>query len=326
MEAVPNICERDQIRFEYSQVRKFSATISFFPNHSNCDVKVTLIYVLVVMFHLLYREKLAQAYDFALEKIGMDLHSFSIWSDYVQFLRGVDAAGSFAENQKITAVRRVYQKAVLTPIIGIEILWKEYIQFEQNINPIISEKMSLERSRDYMNARRVAKELEAVTKGLNRNLPAIPPTLTKEEVRQVELWKKYIAFEKSNPLRSEDTALVTRRVMFATEQCLLVLNHHPAVWHQAAQYLDQSSKLLTEKGVRTIFILFVSELDDTITQCRHKEHFIGATIFDFIYSVIRIKILATQFLHSLMKLISLVEMMLINKISIVSCHLFHSYN
>lgn len=45
--------------------------------------------------------------------------------------------------------------------------------------------MSLERSRDYMNARRVAKELEIVTKGLNRNLPAIPPTLTKEEVKQV---------------------------------------------------------------------------------------------------------------------------------------------
>lgn len=45
--------------------------------------------------------------------------------------------------------------------------------------------MSLERSRDYMNARRVAKELEIVTKGLNRNLPAIPPTLTKEEMKQV---------------------------------------------------------------------------------------------------------------------------------------------
>lgn len=79
----------------------------------------------------------------------------------------------------------MYQKAVVTPIIGIEVLWKEYILFEQNINPIISEKMSLERSRDYMNARRVAKELEIVTKGLNRNLPAIPPTLTKEEMKQV---------------------------------------------------------------------------------------------------------------------------------------------
>lgn len=78
----------------------------------------------------------------------------------------------------------------MTPIIGIEVLWKEYILFEQNINPIISEKMSLERSRDYMNARRVAKELEIVTKGLNRNLPAIPPTLTKEEMKQVS--SKYI--------------------------------------------------------------------------------------------------------------------------------------
>lgn len=203
-----------------------------------------------------HKEKLAQAYDFALEKIGMDLHSYSIWTDYIQFLKSVDAIGSYAENQKITAVRKVYQKAVVTPIIGIEILWKEYITFEQNINPIISEKMSLERSRDYMNARRVAKELEIVTKGLNRNLPAIPPTLTKEEMKQVELWKKFIGFEKSNPLRIEDTALVTRRVMFATEQCLLVLTHHPAVWHQAAQHLDQSSKLLAEKGVRILNIKY----------------------------------------------------------------------
>lgn len=115
----------------------------------------------------------------------MDLHSYSIWLDYILFLKSVDAIGSYAENQKITAVRKVYQRAVVTPIIGIELLWKEYITFEQTINPIISEKMSLERSRDYMNARRVAKEMEIITKGLNRNLPAVPPTLTKEEAKQV---------------------------------------------------------------------------------------------------------------------------------------------
>lgn len=38
-------------------------------------------------------------------------------------------------------------------------------------------------------------------------------------------------------------------VMFAYEQCLLVLGHHPDVWYEAAQYLEQSSKLLAEKGV-----------------------------------------------------------------------------
>lgn len=37
-----------------------------------------------------------------------------------------------------------------------------------------------------MNARRVAKELENITKGLNRNLPAVPPNLSKEEIRQVK--------------------------------------------------------------------------------------------------------------------------------------------
>ncbi|XP_005184856.1 protein suppressor of forked [Musca domestica] len=206
-----------------------------------------------------HKEKLAQAYDFALEKIGMDLHSFSIWQDYISFLRSVEAVGSYAENQKITAVRRVYQKAVITPIVGIEQLWKDYIQFEHGINPIISEKMSLERSKDYMNARRVAKELENITKGLNRNLPAVPPNLSKEETKQVELWKKFIAFEKSNPLRTEDTALITRRVMFATEQCLLVLTHHPAVWHQAAQFLDQSSKALTDKGDTQAAKIFADE-------------------------------------------------------------------
>lgn len=94
----------------------------------------------------------------------------------------------------------------------------------------------------------------------------------------MDLWKKYIAFEKSNPLRSEDTALVTRRVMFATEQCLLVLTHHPAVWHQAAQYLDQSSKLLTEKGVRIFCVLLLrcNQIEESI---KYKTSTIGFILF-----------------------------------------------
>lgn len=57
-----------------------------------------------------FREKMAQAYDFALDKIGMDIHSYSIWNDYVMFLKSVEAVGSYAENQKISAVRKVRLK------------------------------------------------------------------------------------------------------------------------------------------------------------------------------------------------------------------------
>ncbi|XP_030747492.1 protein suppressor of forked [Sitophilus oryzae] len=195
-----------------------------------------------------YKEKMAQAYDFALDKIGMDIHSYAIWNDYVNFLKGVEAVGSYAENQKISAVRKVYQRGIINPMTGMETFWKDYIAFEQGINPIIAEKMSIERSRDYMNARRVAKELEVQIRGINRNAPSIPPCGTPEERKQVELWQKYIAWEKSNPLRTEDTALHTKRVIFALEQCLLCLGHHPDIWYQAAQFLEHSSKILTEKG------------------------------------------------------------------------------
>ncbi|XP_018561901.1 protein suppressor of forked [Anoplophora glabripennis] len=206
-----------------------------------------------------YKEKMAQAYDFALDRIGMDIHSYSIWNDYVNFLKGVEAIGSYAENQKISAVRKVYQRGIINPMTGMETFWKDYIAFEQAINPIIAEKMSIERSRDYMNARRVAKELEVQIRGINRNAPSIPPSGTPEERKQVELWQKYIAWEKSNPLRTEDTALLTKRVVFALEQCLLCLGHHPDIWYQAAQFLEYSCKILAEKGDVNASKLFSEE-------------------------------------------------------------------
>ncbi|XP_065168695.1 protein suppressor of forked isoform X2 [Atheta coriaria] len=206
-----------------------------------------------------YKEKMAQAYDFALDKIGMDIHSYVIWNDYVNFLKAVDAVGSYAENQKISAVRKVYQRGVINPMVGMETFWKDYIAFEQAINPIIAEKMSIERSRDYMNARRVAKELEVQIRGINRNAPSVPPTGTNDELKQVELWQRYIAWERSNPLRTEDTALLTRRVVFALEQCLLCLGHHADVWYQAAQFLEYSCKVLQEKGDVNASKLFSEE-------------------------------------------------------------------
>ncbi|XP_038072153.1 cleavage stimulation factor subunit 3-like [Patiria miniata] len=195
-----------------------------------------------------YREKMAQAYDFALDKMGMDIFSYQIWADYVTYLKGAEAKGSYAENQRITAVRRVYQRGVVNPMVNIEVFWKDYCTYENGINPIIAKKMIDDRSRSYMNARRVAKEYEAVTKGLNRNNPAVPPSGTLDESKQVELWKKYINWEKTNPTRTEDQTLMTKRVMFAYEQCLLCLGHHPDVWYEAALYLENSSKSFAEKG------------------------------------------------------------------------------
>ena len=100
-----------------------------------------------------------------------------------------------------------------------------------------------------MNARRVAKELEVCTRGLNKAMASTPPSNNPEQVKQVELWKKYLNWEKSNPLRTEDQSLLTKRTMFAYEQCLLCLGHHPHVWYEAALFLQKSTKTLSDKGV-----------------------------------------------------------------------------
>lgn len=69
---------------------------------------------------------MAQAYDFALEKMGLDIASYTLWNDYIRFLKGVEAVGSYAENQKISAIRKIYQRGIVNPMINIEQLW--YVQ------------------------------------------------------------------------------------------------------------------------------------------------------------------------------------------------------
>ena len=62
------------------------------------------------------------------------------------------------------------------------------------------------------------KEYEVFTRGINKSVPSVPPTGSSDELKQIEMWQRYISWERSNPLRVEDPALVTKRVMFAYEQ------------------------------------------------------------------------------------------------------------
>ena len=198
-----------------------------------------------------FKEKMAKAYDFALEHIGIDMLSYPVWAEYVAFLRGAEATGSYAENQKITATRKIYQRGIVTPMAGIEQFWKEYVQYEQSINAIIADKMTNDRAKEYMKARQVANEYAAVTRGLNRHAAAVPPCGSADEVRQVEGWRRFVSWEKANPLKSEDEAEVVRRIVFAYEQALLVLAHHPSMWIEYASFLEDQARAASDKSAES---------------------------------------------------------------------------
>lgn len=190
-----------------------------------------------------------KAFRYTLDKVGIDPNAIGIYNDYIQFIKEREVDGSYLDSQRITAVRKAYQEGVVNPMFHIDTLWKEYISFEQSINPIIAEKMVQDRSRDHMNARRVAKEWEVTIRGINRAWPAAPPSFSSEELRQIEIWRRYIQWEKSNPLRTENNHIIIKRVTYAYKQCLLCFGHHPNVWHEYASYLEEQVKLLSDKEV-----------------------------------------------------------------------------
>ncbi|CAF0946428.1 unnamed protein product [Rotaria sordida] len=208
-----------------------------------------------------FREKMAQAYDFALEKIGMDVYAYTIWNDYVTFLKSVEAVGSYAENQKIAAVRKVYHKGIMIPMISVELLWKDYCSYEMSINPALGKNMIESRSRDFLNVKRVTKELETLTRAIDRNNPCMPPTSPQstDEIKQLAAWRKFISWERSNPLKTEDILLVTRRVILTYEQCLLCLGYHADLWYEACAYLEQTSRTYSERGDAHLTKRFLDE-------------------------------------------------------------------
>ncbi|CAJ0945592.1 unnamed protein product, partial [Mesorhabditis belari] len=194
------------------------------------------------------REQMAKAYDFALEKVGLDLYSYSIYSDYISFLKTVPATGQYAENQRISAIRRVFQRGIVIPMVNIEQLWSEYCAYEKSINATLAEKLISEKNKDYQLSKRTTRTMEHVCRGLNRQTISVPPRGTATEMKQVELWKKYIGWEKENPTETEEYSGYAKRVIYAYEQALLCLGFYPDIWYECAQFMQQAAKTLEEKG------------------------------------------------------------------------------
>jgi cleavage stimulation factor subunit 3 len=85
------------------------------------------------------RTIISQAYDFVLTNIGCDKEAGRIWQDQIAFVKsgpGNVGGSNWMDQQKMDSLRRVYQKAVTQPVIGVEAMWREYDAFEHGLNKI----------------------------------------------------------------------------------------------------------------------------------------------------------------------------------------------
>ncbi|KAJ3341063.1 mRNA 3'-end-processing protein rna14 [Gonapodya sp. JEL0774] len=191
------------------------------------------------------RTTVAKAYEFVVGNVGADKDSGMVWNDYLFFIKAGETHNAFEEGQKIDLYRRTFHRAVGTPVSNVELLWKEYDNWENQLNKLTAKKFLGDKSPAYMNARTALKELrtlmEPIEKVQKTWLPR-PPQWTDKEVQVLDAWRRYIAWERSDPLKLGEKAPVASRVIYAYKRCLLMMRFYPQMWIEAAAYMTEVGK------------------------------------------------------------------------------------
>lgn len=112
-----------------------------------------------------------------------------------------------------------------------------------------------------MTARSSYTELQNITRDLIRTtLPPLPPVPGSEGdvefAAQVDIWKRWMAWEKQDPLvlKEEDPSAFKSRVVYFFKQALMALSFFPEMWFNAAEFcfqndLDDEGTEFLKKGI-----------------------------------------------------------------------------
>lgn len=104
--------------------------------------------------------------------------------------------------------------------------------------------------------------LDNITKALSRvNLPRLPPAPgfngDSEYREQVELWKRWIAWEKEDPLvlQEDEPKVFSQRIMYCYKQALMALRFWPEMWVDAAEWCYQNDIRENDAEMGTQFLV-----------------------------------------------------------------------
>lgn len=188
------------------------------------------------------QEETRKALDFMLNYVGADIASGPVWMEYISLLKSLPAHTALEETQRMIAVRKAYQRAVVTPTHHVEQLWKDYENFENSVSRALAKGLLSEYQPKFNSARAVYRERKKYIDEIDWNMLAMPPAGSCKEEQQWMVWKRLLAFEKGNPQRI-DVASSNKRTVFTYEQCLMYLYHYPDIWYDYATWHAKSGSV-----------------------------------------------------------------------------------
>lgn len=197
------------------------------------------------------RAVVLKAFDLVVEKCGIfEPRSSHFWTDYLSFLEQWKPVNKWEEQQRLDMQRKLYKKMLCVPFENIEKMWNKYTQWEQEVNSLTARKFIGELSADYMKARSVYQEWSLLTKGLKRSIPSSLNTANKNTIpqsaeffdpAQLQIWLKWIRWEKKNKLELPEEVLKAR-IIYVYKQGIQHMLFSAEMWYDYAMYITDVSE------------------------------------------------------------------------------------
>jgi len=191
------------------------------------------------------RSSVSEAYQFVLKHMGQHLQSRAIWAQYIQWLKDAPSNQSNEFANRIERVRAAYQKAVVSPIEGVDLLWRDYDQWE-NANHKVLAKGLLSKIRPAHDAAvKCCRERKRIHRNIISTMLARPsggPShIADRNYKQFVIWQELFGFEQSN-MQKLGLPELKRRLVFTYKQGLTHLRHYPQVWKSYAAFVSDPKR------------------------------------------------------------------------------------
>lgn len=132
-----------------------------------------------------------------------------------------------------------------------------------------------------MSAKSANIALDNITRNLRRhNLPRLPPAPgfdgDTEYKQQIELWKKWIAWEKEDPLvlAIDEPKVFQQRILYCYKQALAALRFCPEIWIDIAEWCFQNGVRENEKDTGSDMLLqgIKANPESILLAFKHADH------------------------------------------------------